>query len=112
MDFSFRNLSNEERLFLAVPPAAKPSVASYRVEGCRTDTSSGGPVRINGQQLMMQVDCLTSAMMDMDVSVVEEMENETVQHGTIQQSSGGNVQYKQLDENIQNQQQEQKQSQK
>ena len=68
MDFSFRNLSNEERLFLAVPPS-KPSVASYSVEGGRTDTSSGGPFLINGQQLMMQLDCLTSAMMDMDVSV-------------------------------------------
>ena len=39
--------------------------------------SSNAPFHINGQQLMMQLDSLTSAMTDMVVSNEEEMEVKT-----------------------------------
>ena len=73
MNFSFSNLSNEDRLFLAVPPS-KPAVQSYTVVGGRIVASSQGHFPVNGQQLMMQLDSMTSAMMNMDVSMEEEME--------------------------------------
>ena len=73
MDYSFRNLSNEDRLFLAVPPS-RPPTASYTVVGGRIVASSLGQFPVNGQQLMMQLDSLTSSMMDMNVSLEDEME--------------------------------------
>merc|ERR1712243_350165 len=36
---------------------------------------------VNGQQLMMQVDSLTSAMMDMNVAMEEDMEDATKEGG-------------------------------
>ena len=73
MDYGFSNLSSEDRLFLSVPPS-RPAEASYTVVGGRIVASSQGHFPLNGQQLMMQLDSLTSAMMDMDVSMEEEME--------------------------------------
>eukprot|EP00090_Calanus_glacialis_P002020 TRINITY_DN11519_c0_g1_i2.p1 TRINITY_DN11519_c0_g1~~TRINITY_DN11519_c0_g1_i2.p1 ORF type:complete len:150 (-),score=49.72 TRINITY_DN11519_c0_g1_i2:65-514(-) len=76
MDYSFRNLSNEDRLFLAVPPC-RPAVSSYTVVGGRIVASSQGQFPVNGQQLMMQLDSLTSSMMEMNVSMDDEMEDMT-----------------------------------
>ena len=90
MDFSFSNLSNEDRLFLAVPPS-KPAVQSYTVVGGRIVASSQGHFPVNGQQLMMQLDSMTSAMMNMDVSMKEEMEEETDQIKQFAHPTGGNV---------------------
>ena len=64
----FRNISNEDHLFLAVPPSGPPVV------GGRIVASSQGQFPGNGQHLMMQLDSLTSAMMDMNVSMKDEME--------------------------------------
>ena len=64
----FRNISNEDHLFLAIPPSVPPVV------GGRTIISSPGHIPVNGQQLMMQLDSLTSSMMDMNVSMEDEME--------------------------------------
>ena len=72
MDYSFRKLSNEDRLFLAVPPS-RPAVSTYTVVGGRIVASSQGQFPINGQQLMMQLDSLTSSMMDMNVSMDDEI---------------------------------------
>ena len=69
----FRNISNEDHLFLAVPPSGPP-VSSYKVVGGRIVVSSQGQSPGNGQQLMMQLDSLTSAMMDMNVSMEDRME--------------------------------------
>ena len=75
MDYGSSNLSSEDRLFLSVPPSRPAAaIASYTVVGGRIVASSQGHFPLNGQQLMMQLDSLTSAMMDMDVSVEEEME--------------------------------------
>jgi hypothetical protein len=73
MDYSSRNLSNEDRLFLAVPPS-RPPTSSYTVVGSRIVASSQGQFPVNGQQLMMQLDSITSSMMDMNVSMEDEME--------------------------------------
>ena len=72
MDYSISNLSNEDRLFLAVPPS-RP-VSTLTVVGGKVVASSHGQFPVNGQQLMMQLDSLTSAMMDMEVTVEEDME--------------------------------------
>ena len=75
MDYGSSNLSSEDRLFLSVPPSRPAAaIASYTVVGGRIVASSQGHFPLNGQQLMMQLDSLTSAMMDMDVSMEEEME--------------------------------------
>merc|ERR1712186_46387 len=91
MDYGFSNLSNEDRLFLAVPPS-KPAVQSYTVVGGRIVAASQGNFHLNGQQLMMQLDSLTSAMMDMDVSMEEEMEEETTDGRHTTHSERENVQ--------------------
>ena len=73
MDYSFNNLSNEDRLFLAVPPS-RP-VSSLTVVGGRVVASSqASQFPVNGQQLMMQLDNLTNAMMGMNVTMEEGME--------------------------------------
>merc|ERR1712106_392902 len=108
MDYGSSNLSSEDRLFLSVPPS-RPTVAiaSYTVVGGRIVASSQGHFPLNGQQLMMQLDSLTSAMMDMDVSMEEEMEAETAQSGQIQQLAGDKPAPDDLQ--IKHQQQEQQQ---
>jgi hypothetical protein len=73
MDYSSRNLSNEDRLFQAVPPS-RPPVSGYTVVGGRIVAYSQGHFPVNGQQLMMQLDSLTSLMMDMNVSMEDKME--------------------------------------
>merc|ERR1712243_149635 len=90
MDFSFSNLSNEDRLFLAVPPS-KPAVQSYTVVGGRIVASSQGHFPVNGQKLMMKLESMTSAMMNMDVSMEEEMEEETDQTKQFAHPTRGNA---------------------
>merc|ERR1719370_1871573 len=52
-----------------------PGTISYTVGGGRIVASSQSNFPVNGQQLMMQVDSLTSAMMDMNVTMEDDMED-------------------------------------
>merc|ERR1712215_616212 len=74
MNYSNKHLSNEDRLFMAMPPARPSPVFSLTVVGGKVVATSQGQFPVNGQQLMMQVDRLTSAMMDMQMDRDEDMQ--------------------------------------
>merc|ERR1711887_469979 len=74
MNHSSTHLSNEDRLFMAMPPARPSPVFSLTVVGGKVVATSQGQFPVNGQQLTMQVDRLTSAMMDMQMDKDEDMQ--------------------------------------
>eukprot|EP00092_Neocalanus_flemingeri_P089353 GFUD01113063.1.p1 GENE.GFUD01113063.1~~GFUD01113063.1.p1 ORF type:complete len:177 (+),score=68.98 GFUD01113063.1:50-580(+) len=74
------NQLNADQMF---PRAQVLTVVSGRVV---TSCSSNGQFPLNGQQLMMQLDSLTSSMMDMAVNT-EEVEMEEVDEENIQQTN-------------------------
>merc|ERR1712215_378109 len=74
MNYSNKHLSNEDRLFMAMPPARPSPVFSLTVVGGKVVANS------NGQQLMMQVDRLTSAMMDMQMDKDKDMQEANEQN--------------------------------
>merc|ERR1711970_314711 len=80
MNYSNTHLSNEDRLFMAMPPARPSPVFSLTVVGGKVVANSNGQFPINGQQLMMQEDRLTSAMMDMQMDKDKDMQEANVQN--------------------------------